>query len=186
MADLVRLSKFLALLLRHKADEFGLTLDADGFTDVDSVWKQINKRFPNRYNYKDLLAVVDGDADGKKRYELTDGRIRALFGHSEGVREVTYAPAAPPEILYHGTTRSTLPIIREQGLRAMRRQYVHFAVNTLRAGKVAARHGDTPVLLRVRAGDAHRAGVVFYHPEEEHYLADELPPEFIEFPEDTV
>lgn len=183
MTDLTRLSKFLALILRHKADEFGLTLDADGFTDVDSAWKQINKRFPGKFQYPDLLKVVEGDANGKRRYEIVDGRIRALFGHSEGVREVSYQPATPPEILYHGTTKSTLPIIRQQGLKAMRRQYVHFAINTLRAGNVAARHGDIPIILSIRAGDAHRAGIVFYHPEDEHYLCEALPPEFIDFPE---
>jgi putative RNA 2'-phosphotransferase len=183
MADLVRLSKFLAVLLRHKADEFGLTLDADGFTDVDSVWEQVNKRFPNRFSYTDLEKVVAGDSDGKKRYQIVDGRIRALFGHSEGVREVSYTPAVPPEIIYHGTTRSALPVIRKEGLKAMKRQYVHFTINTKRAIKVAGRHGDKPIILPIRAGDAHRAGVVFYHPEEEHYLCEELPSKFIDFPD---
>ncbi|MFN8372217.1 MAG: RNA 2'-phosphotransferase [Anaerolineae bacterium] len=183
MSDLVPLSKFLALILRHKADEFGLTLDVDGFTDVDSVWKQINTRFPGRYSYEDLLKVVEGDGDGKKRYEIVDGRIRALFGHSEGVREITYAPAVPPELLYHGTSQSALAIIRKEGLKAMRRQYVHFTVNTQRASKVASRHSDETVILTIRAGDAHRAGIVFYHPEEEHYLCEVLPPAFIEFPD---
>src|SRR5262249_51785533 len=144
----------------------------------------INKRFPGKYTYKDLLQVVEGDSDGKKRYEMVDGRIRALFGHSEGVREVTYTPAVPPEILYHGTTHDALSLIRQEGLKAMRRQYVHFTINTQRASKVAARHGDAPLILSIRAGDAHRAGIVFYHPEEEHYLSETLPPEFIDFPED--
>jgi putative RNA 2'-phosphotransferase len=183
MADLVRLSKFLAVMLRHNADEFGLTLDADGFTDVDSVWQQVSKRFPDRFSYADLQKVVDGDSDGKKRYQIVNGRIRALFGHSQGVTEITYTPAAPPEILYHGTTRSALPLIRKEGLRAMQRQYVHFTVNTTRASKVAGRHSDSPVILPIRAGDAHRAGVVFYHPEDEHYLCEQLPPEFINFPD---
>jgi putative RNA 2'-phosphotransferase len=83
MPDLVRLSKFLAVMLRHEADEFGLSLDAEGFTDTDAVWEQINKRYPGKYTYADLLAVVAGDQDGKKRYEIQGWRIRALFGHSD-------------------------------------------------------------------------------------------------------
>src|SRR5690349_4849444 len=81
MADRVRLSKFLAVLLRHEADKFGLALDADGFTDTDAVWEQINRRYPGKYSYNDLLAVVEGDDTGKKRYEIRGRRIRALFGH---------------------------------------------------------------------------------------------------------
>jgi len=35
-------------------------------------------------------------------------------------------------------------------------------------------------MLTIRAGDAHRAGMIFYNPETEHYLVKEIPPEFIE------
>src|SRR5215218_6441834 len=139
MPDLVRLSKFLALMLRHEADKFGLTLDAEGFADTDAVWAQINQRYPGKFTYADLLAVVAGDQDGKKRYEIQGRRIRALFGHSD-VRPITYAPAVPPDVLYHGTTREALDAIKREGLTSRSRQYVHLAINTLRADKVAQRH----------------------------------------------
>ena len=48
MADLVRLSKFLAVLLRHEPGKFGLTLDEEGFTETDGVWGRVNERFPGR------------------------------------------------------------------------------------------------------------------------------------------
>jgi len=181
MADLVRLSKFLAVLLRHEPEKFGLTLDEEGFTETEGVWEQVNERFPARYDYKDLLTVVAGDQDGKKRYEIRGRQIRALFGHSTA-EKISYPPATPPEILYHGTTDEALPFIREDGLKSLSRQYVHLAVNVVRAEKVAQRHQGKPVMLVVRAGEAHRAGIAFYNPEPEHYLADAIPPEFIEFP----
>ncbi len=183
MGDLKRLSKFLAVMLRHKADQFDLALDSEGFTDVDAVWKQISRRYPGAYAYSDLLKVVDGDEHGKKRYEIRDGRIRALFGHS-AVTPISYPPVEPPKILYHGTTPEALESIRKSGLKAMRRQYVHLGTSVERATRVAARHTRTPVMLRVRAQDAYRAGIEFYSPEAEHYLAREVPPEYIEFPEE--
>jgi len=179
MADRVRLSKFLALLLRHEADKFGLTLDADGFTDTDAVWEQIDKRYPDKFTYSDLLAVVEGDQTGKKRYEIQGRRIRALFGHS-AVREVSYPSAEPPDLLYHGTTREALDAIRREGLSAQRRQYVHLTVNPSRAQTVAQRHGGNTVMLIIHAGRAYRDGITFYHPETEHYLAESIPPEYIE------
>jgi putative RNA 2'-phosphotransferase len=181
MADLVRLSKFLAVLLRHKAERYGLLLDEEGFTDTDAVWAQVNRRFPGQYRYDDLLKVVEGDRHGKKRYEIKGRKIRALFGHSQ-VSHVSYPPAEPPELLYHGTTLAALGQIRQDGLQALSRQYVHFTSNRDHALRVAQRHSADTVILTVRAGDAHRAGVVFHHPETEHYLAAAVPPEFIEFP----
>ncbi|NWF67898.1 MAG: RNA 2'-phosphotransferase [Chloroflexi bacterium] len=182
MPQLARLSKFLALLLRHKAADFGLALDENGFADVTLVWQQIEKRYRGQFSYEDLLRVVAGDESGKKRYEIVDSRIRALFGHSSGVTPVRYPPVAPPEILYHGTTQAALNIIRQQGLKAQRRQYVHFATSVERAQIVAARHRDAIVVLRIRALEAQQAGIVFFHPESEHYLARSLPPQFIDFP----
>jgi len=182
MANRVRLSKFLALVLRHQAEEFNLTLDEQGFADTDAVWVLVNQRYPGQYSYADLLAVVAGDQDGKKRYEIQGHKIRALFGHS-AVRPISYPPTAPPELLYHGTTNPALSSIRREGLRAQKRQYVHLAINTFRAQKVAERHPGQIVILTIRSGDAHRAGIVFYHPEPEHFLAEAIPADYIDFPE---
>jgi len=38
------------------------------------------------------------------------------------------------------------------------------------------------VILTVRAGQAHRAGIAFFHPEPLHYLARSIPVAFIELP----
>jgi putative RNA 2'-phosphotransferase len=180
---LTPLSKFLALLLRHKAAAFGLALDGEGYTDLAAVWAQVQRRFGDTYDHDDLLRVIDGDGAGKKRYELRDDKIRALYGHSD-VGEVTYPPAVPPKHLYHGTTAAALIIIRQQGLSAQKRQYVHLTTNLERAKTVATRHDEQIIVLTVRAAEAHRRGIVFYHPEAEHYLARTVPVEFIVFTEE--
>jgi putative RNA 2'-phosphotransferase len=181
MADLVRLSKFLAVMLRHKPEQFDLILDPEGYTDTDAVWAHVQQRYPDTYTYQDLLAVVEGDQDGKKRYEIVGTRIRALYGHSD-VRPISYPPAEPPEILYHGTGSAALETIRQEGLKSMGRQYVHLTINPGRAHKVGQRHRGKLVVLTIRAGEAAKAGITFYHPEPEHYLADAIPSEFIDFP----
>lgn len=181
MADLKRLSKFLALMLRHEAEQFGLTLDSDGFTDTDPVWEQVQKKYPNTYTYDDLLKVVEGDETGKKRYEIQGSLIRALFGHSD-VTPIVYPPAEPPELLYHGTSKAAVDSIRRQGLIAGARQYVHLTSNQRRASIIGERHSKEVVILTIRAADAHKTGVVFHYPEDEHWLVTTLPPEFIEFP----
>jgi putative RNA 2'-phosphotransferase len=181
MANLQRLSTLLALMLRHKAHEFGLTLDSEGFTDTDAVWAQIEQRYPGMYSRDDLLSIVAGDETGKRRYEIVGTRIRALFGHG-AVTPVSYPAAEPPDKLYHGTTQAALDSICKQGLQAGKRQYVHLTSSERRARTVAGRHSRAIVVLTIRAAEAHRAGVVFHQPEAEHWLVRALPPEFIDLP----
>jgi putative RNA 2'-phosphotransferase len=180
MGDLKRLSKFLALILRHKAEEFGISLDSSGFASFDAVWSQVQRRYPGQYSYKDLLLLLDSEG-GKQRYELQQGRIRALYGHS--TVEVVYEAAVPPEILYHGTTEQALNAIRREGLTSQNRQYVHLSTDTQRAEEVAGRHSRDTVILKIRALEAHNAGLEFYHPEPRHYLVKAVSPDYIDFPE---
>lgn len=182
-SDRKRLSKFLAVMLRHKPEQFGLTLDAHGFAPLEPVWQAIRDKYGGRYTYDDLEAVVAGDATGKKRYEIIGDRIRAMYGHSH-VREIVYPPVQPPQTLFHGTNATAAAAIRQQGLMALGRQYVHLTTNRTNALNVARRRTPAPVLLVVQAQAAHAAGYVFHQPEAEHYLTRQVPPSFITFPDD--
>lgn len=182
MADLEKLSKFLAYVLRHAPEEAHLTLDEQGFTSVDDLWAAVQQRFPGRYQWPDLLAIVEGDKTGKKRYEIVGRQIRAMYGHNVALGEVSYVPAVPPVLLYHGTNENALKEIRNEGLKSLGRQYVHMTTSLERAITVAQRRSDEIVMLTIRSGDAHAAGIEFYHPEPEHYLAKAVPAAYITFP----
>lgn len=181
MADRKRLSKFLSLILRHRAQDFGLALDSEGFTDFEAVREVVKQRSPEAYSEEDWQAVLNGQTDGKKRFEVVAGRIRALYGHSK-VRQIEYPSVEPPDILYHGTHPQALKAIRQQGLQAMKRQYVHLSRTVERAIKVGSRRTEQVILLKIRASEAYRAGISFYNPEPEHFLAKAIPADFIEFP----
>lgn len=179
--NLKSLSKFLAVLLRHQPEQFGIELDAQGFASIDAVWDVIVEKYGARFDKADLIKVVDGDRDGKKRYEIVGQQIRAMYGHSEP--EIIYESIEPPELLYHGTNAKAMKVIRQTGLQAQGRQYVHMTINRDTAKIVARRKTHQPVLLVVRAREAAKAGIVFHQPETELYLARTIPPEFIDFPE---
>lgn len=180
--DLKQLSKFLSFLLRHGADEFDLALDEQGFASFDDVWAIVQRRYKARFSLEDLEPVLAGELDGKKRLELVDGRIRAIYGHNRRVKQVEYEPANPPAILYHGTHSHVIDKIRESGLLAMERQYVHLSVDQERAFTVARRYTRDPIMLQVRAQEAQAAGHVFFQPDSNHFLCEAIPPEFITFP----
>jgi putative RNA 2'-phosphotransferase len=117
----------------------------------------------------------------KKRHEIRDARIRALYGHSLPIKPHK-VPAMPPVRLFHGTIRQVLAGIVREGLKPMRRQYVHLSPDVATARQVALRKGQDIVILGIAALDAANAGVAFYEANDQVWLADEIPPKWIEFP----
>lgn len=178
----VRLSKFMSLVLRHRAGEFGLTPDAEGFVPLEALAQVVAEHKGG--TLEEILRVVEDGTDTKKRFEIRGEMIRARYGHSLDLQaEVEYPPAEPPEILYHGTNAQALANIRREGLKAMNRQYVHLSTTPARAKEVAGRRTRQPILLIIRAQAAHQAGVIFHAPEPLHFLARAVPVEFIKFPQ---
>lgn len=174
----VHLSKFMSLVLRHRARDFGLALDAEGFVALADLEAVVRERMGA--SREDILSVVENTQP--QRFEIRGEMIRATYGHSRKNSEVTYPPIEPPEILYHGTNAHALESIRRNGLRAMQRQYVHLSTTVERAMQVATRRTHSPILLKIHARDAYAAGIVFHSPEAKHFLAKEISTEYIEFP----
>jgi putative RNA 2'-phosphotransferase len=126
-----------------------------------------------------MQVVEEGSGDDKHRFEVAGNRIRARYGHSFD-QPIRYEPCTPPSILYHGTSQRALATIRRQGLRPMGRQYVHLSPDPETATRVGARHDEQPVILAVRAAEAHAVGIVFHQAGEAVYLSKHVPAEFVE------
>ena len=71
---------------------------------------------------EDIAQIIAGSE--KKRFEMSNGKIRATYGHSIESR-IEFTPSVPPPVLYHGTSNKALDSIRKDGLLPMNRQYVH-------------------------------------------------------------
>src|SRR5262245_29644861 len=98
---IVRISKFLSMVLRHQPEKIDLSLDPSGSGSVVELI-EASRRSEFEFTLEELQNVVA--RNDKKRFSLSeDGlQIRANQGHSIEV-ELGYAPTAPPEILFHGT-----------------------------------------------------------------------------------
>ena len=168
------LGKLLALVLRHRPEAGGVTLDPAGWVDVDELVAGL-RRSGHHVTADDVRRAVD--ADSKGRYELVDGRIRAAQGHSVDV-ELGLAPVAPPPVLYHGTVERFVPAILAQGLRPGSRQSVHLSADVATAQAVGRRRG-APVVLVVDAAGAHAAGREFRRASNGVWLTDALPPGYL-------
>ena len=177
--DYAKLSKEVSYALRHAPWEYELELDEQGWVDIeqllhalhqDKKWKSVGA--------EDLDKMIA--ASDKQRHELAEGRIRALYGHSVP-QKIIKQPETPPPILYHGTARQWVETIRHEGLKPMKRQYVHFSVDTDTAELVGGRKDTSPVILTIDAGRAAQEGIKFYHGNHNIWLADYIPPGYISF-----
>ncbi len=108
---------------------------------------------------EDLLNMIASSP--KKRLEIHDGQIRALYGHS--VTSIPqYKPIVPPEYLFHGTTRKSAEDIDHIGLLPMKRRCVHLSKIVDDAHKIGERRDPHPVIYRISALTAHANGVEFF------------------------
>jgi putative RNA 2'-phosphotransferase len=180
--DYKRLSQTIARALRHAPEAYGLQLDDDGWTPVEALLAALRRRREWQQLSEHDLAVMM-ERSSKQRYEMRDGRIRAYYGHSTPDK-IHKQSVEPPPILYHGTAPDSVELIRAEGLRAMNRQYVHLSTEQQTAQQVGSRKAGQPVLLKIRALEAYQAGVNFYHGNEDTWLADVVPPEYIDLPAD--
>jgi putative RNA 2'-phosphotransferase len=178
--ETIRTSKFLSLILRHEPERVGLQLGEAGWVEVGELLAAVSRH--GKVLTLEQLQHVVATSD-KKRFAFSeDGqRIRASQGHSVEV-DLEYAPLTPPELLYHGTATRFLDGIRTDGLQRMERHDVHLSAETKITLQVGGRHGK-PVLLTILAGEMHRAGHVFRCSANGVWLVNQVPPEFIRFPE---
>ena len=98
--NLTKTSKFVSLILRHRPEAIGISLDEHGWAKVDELIEGISKRQP--FNREMLEEIVR--TDSKQRYSFNEDKtlIRANQGHSIPV-DVELPEMKPPKILYHGT-----------------------------------------------------------------------------------
>lgn len=179
-SDLVRISKFLSLVLRHKPDTIGLHLDENGWASVDELI-QLSGKHGQAFN-RSLLDQVVRDNDKQRFMFSPDGQlIRANQGHSLEI-DLKLEPVQPPQQLFHGTALRFLPSIRETGLHSGQRQYVHLSADETTAVKVGQRHGK-PVILIVLAMKMYDSGLQFYLSANGVWLTKHVPIDHLVFPE---
>jgi putative RNA 2'-phosphotransferase len=178
----VSASKFMSLVLRHQPDIIGLTLDANGWAEIDDLIRLSQAQHPlDRALIEYVVAT-----NNKQRFAISDDgqRIRARQGHSIDV-DLGFAPRVPSDWLFHGTATRFLDSIRREGLSKQRRQHVHLSADADTAKAVGSRHG-APVVLRIRAGAMAAAGYAFYRSDNGVWLTDAVPVDFIVFDDECV
>lgn len=173
--SLTRTSRYISLILRHKPETIGITLDEHGWADVDELIAGVSRTRPLTMELLEEIVRTDE----KQRYSFNGDKtlIRANQGHSIPV-DVELPELEPPTILYHGTGQKYVPSIDRQGLLPKSRLYVHLSADEDTAAKVGRRHG-LPVVYTVQAGKMSEDGYLFYRSVNGVWLTKEVPIEYL-------
>lgn len=169
--EITRASHALSALLRHRAGEVGLTMDAAGWAPVEEVLRIVGIS-------AEALEVVVRD-NNKSRLELDAGRIRANQGHSLAGMPVTlealeasWTEDLRAELIWHGTSHEAAESIAREGLLPGQRTHVHLAEAT--DSKVGKRAG-VAVLLGVDPEALRGRGVRIFRSQNGVLLARRVP-----------
>jgi len=169
----IRVSKYVSFLLRHNPED--LEIDEGGFVDLGELVSKVSRRFP-MVDRNFLIKLVDESE--RKRFEIIENKIRALYGHTIPVhihlkedRQITR--------LFHGTTPQAASEIQEKGLQPMRRRWVHLSPTEEIAREVGKRRTSSPVVLVIDASEARSHGVRFYRATDKVFLCKYVPAKYI-------
>lgn len=169
------IGKYIALILRHKPEVIGITLDEHGWANVDDLVEGIRKEYD--FDKEKLEEIVA--EDNKQRYSFNEDKtlIRANQGHSIPV-DVELEQKIPPDVLYHGTAVKYEASIDDAGLLPKSRLYVHLSVDIDTATTVGKRHGK-PVIYKVLVHDMYNAGYQFFLSANGVWLTKCVPKEYL-------
>ena len=172
--NLVELSKEISYALRHTPWEYELELDEQGFVPIAQLLHALNESgaYECEVTQADLEQIIA--TSEKKRHEIVGDKIRALYGHTIP-QIIKKEPGIPPAVLYHGTTHKALPQILQDGLKPMRRQYVHLSIDVETATRVGKRRDPEPIILKINTVAAQKVGILFFVGNDKVWLCKEMP-----------
>ncbi len=172
--ELTEKSKFISYVLRHKPDAVGLTLDREGWVDIDLLLSKSKNPIITRAELEQIVAE-----DEKGRYSIEGNRIRANQGHSTAQVNLTFKKAVPPVVLFHGADAANLVDIMKVGLKPMARHHVHLSHDRATAQAVGGRRRNGYTVLTVDAKQMLADGHTFYISENGVWLADSVPAKYL-------
>ena len=169
VSDPKRLSKLLSLILRHRPDEFGLNMDAYGYVPLADLLEAVQERYKD-VSEEDIRSLVE--EANQSRFEIGDGGVRALYGHSFFV-EMDGEPMEPPEKLYMGSTASIARKMKAEGARPVDRFYLHLS-QTREVAESRSRQLDVPCVVEILAQKAQEEEEVQFYVRGEVVLSQEI------------
>lgn len=181
--EVEKIGRTLAAILRH--GKFSLDMDAQGNVSLKDVMAKIRERNPrmNWLRARHIEALVETDPKG--RYVISNGKIRATYGHTIPLDIRLDCEDIPDELFYPATPEEA-EIILESGIFPSDRAMVHLSRgyrDAVRAGSVRT---EDPVILVIDTGVCMELGSDIGRAAKTVYLCRSVPADAIDIadPED--
>jgi putative RNA 2'-phosphotransferase len=165
-------SRYMSSLLRHSPQN--LKMDTQGFVSIDELLEKIRTRYPID---KSMILEIANKSD-KKRFEVNGNKIRALYGHTIPVN-IEFEEDTHVKLLYHGTTAEAASKILKEGLKPMKRKWVHLSPTVETAIEVGNRRTTHPIVLEIDAKAAREDGMKIYRATDKVFLSGSVPRKYI-------
>jgi putative RNA 2'-phosphotransferase len=167
----VSLSKKMTFLLRHKE---GFT-DSEGWARIEDLVRELRKFYP--WVTKEHVLYV-ASRDEKGRYEVKGDLIRARYGHTVKYVRPTLEEVEE-EVLFHGTSCEAARKILKEGIKPMRRNFVHLTTSLEEALENARRKGKCTKILVVDGKCLKEKGIKLYKGGKHVRVCEYVPPECV-------
>lgn len=180
----------LCKILRHDPEKVEISLDREGWTDLNTFIRQVNVHCKKRLKKSKVkeftlkMMMQMHDTDRKDRYELSDdcSMVRCKQGHSYYGVDIQHEKVTLEHDLYHGTSPEFYDSIMEQGLVPKSRHYVHLSKDIDTAFTVGMRHSKPkdPIIFVI----SKDTPVEFFVTKNGVFHAKAIPPEYLTLLED--
>lgn len=181
--EVEKIGRTLAAILRH--GKFGLDMDAQGNVSLKDVMAKIRERNPrmNWLRARHIEALVETDPKG--RYVISNGKIRATYGHTIPLDIRLDCEDIPDELFYPATPEEA-EIILESGIFPSDRAMVHLSRGYRDAVRVGSVRTEDPVILVIDTGVCMELGSDIGRAAKTVYLCRSVPADAIDIadPED--
>ncbi len=176
--ELEHIGRSMAGVLRHFPERFNLEMDEHGWVDVRAFISAMVERQPRLHwlRMHHIVAIVETDPKG--RYQLSNGKMRATYGHSFDV-ELDLPTDGIPERLYYPATEEEVSILIENGLKPADRRMVHLSKTSADAYIAGRVRTEKPVIIEVDASSMIRDDGVIQRAGKTVFLAKEVPPAYL-------
>ena len=172
------LAKILTTIACTLPHEYGLFWDDDGTMPWKEFYWALQEdprlRFVRESTLKELALLGH-----PLPFSLDGSRLRLVSMASK----ISERPSVePPDRLFTGIRLRRLAVVRLDGLRAVPRSYVPLWAEKDTAERMARRGTVDPLVLEVRAREAHGAGSLFYHAGDGFFLTRSVDAAYVVFP----
>ena len=174
--NLTEISKYMAMLLRHKPEKGNIQLDKEGYTDVESLLKALE------IDFRTLEQIVVNDNKQRYSFNKDKTRIRANQGHSVSNVNIQFKEYIPTRPLYHGTALKYKDGIDKKGLISKTRQYVHLSQDIETAKAVGMRHAkyiSNLIIFEIDCENMLKDGYKFYISDNGVVLTEKVPKKYL-------